>query len=73
MQCHQPNNNKIYVYAKDLYERKDQLVINQRESIDLKHCNDSKSFVEYSNYIKYSSTRMKMLMKTIQTKTIDST
>ena len=68
MQCHQPNNNKIYVYAKDLYEIKYQLVINKRESIDLKHCNDSKSFVEYSSYMEYSNTRMKMLMKKIQTK-----
>ena len=68
MQCHQPNNNKIYVYAKDLYEIKYQLVINKRESIDLKHCNDSKSFVEYSSYMEYSNTRMEMLMKTIQAK-----
>ena len=68
MQCHQPNNNKIYVYAKDLYEMKYQLVINKRESIELKHCNDSKSFVEYSSYMEYSNTRMKMLMKKIQTK-----
>ena len=68
MQCHQPNNNKIYVYAKDLYEIKYQLVINKRESIELKHCNDSKSFVEYSSYMEYSNTRMEMLMKTIQTK-----
>ena len=68
MQCHQPNNNKIYVYAKDLYEIKYQLVINKRESIDLKHCNDSKSFVEYSSYMECSNTRMEMLMKTIQTK-----
>ena len=68
MQCHQPDNNKIYVYAKDLYEIKYQLLINKHESIDLKHCNDSKSFVEYSSYMEYSNTRMEMLMKTIQTK-----
>ena len=45
----QPDIDKIYLYAKDLYEPKYQFLINQRESIGLKHCNDPKAFIEYSN------------------------
>ena len=39
----------IYLYAKDTYEEKHQLLINKREGIDLKHFNDFKAFVEHSN------------------------
>ena len=46
---HQPDIYKIYLYAKDLYEAKYQLVINKRESVDLKDSNDSKAFTEYLN------------------------
>ena len=45
----QPDIDKIYLYAKDSYEAKYQLLINERESIGLKHFNDSKVFIEYSN------------------------
>ena len=41
--------DKIYLYAKDLYKGKYQLLVNKQESIGLKHSNDSKAFVEYSN------------------------
>ena len=37
------------MYAKDLYEDKYQFLINKRESIGLKHFNDPKAFIEYSN------------------------
>ena len=37
------------MYAKDPYEDKYQLLINKRESIGLKHFNDPKAFIEYSN------------------------
>ena len=37
------------MYAKDPYEDKYQLLINKRESTGLKHFNDSKAFIEYSN------------------------
>ena len=37
---------EIYLYAKDLYEAKFQLLINQRESTSLKYLNDSKAFIE---------------------------
>ena len=37
------------MYAKDLYETKYQFLINKRESTGLKHFNDPKAFIEYSN------------------------
>ena len=45
----QPDIDKIYLYAKDPYEAKYQFLINKRESTGLKHFNDSKAFIEYSN------------------------
>ena len=41
--------DKIYLYAKDPYEVKYQFLISKRESTGLKHFNDSKTFIEYSN------------------------
>ena len=46
---HEPDVDKIYIYAKDPYEAKYQLLINKRESTGLKHFNVSKAFIEYSN------------------------
>ena len=43
------NNQQIYLYAKDSYEDKYQYLINKRESVGLKHFNDPKAFIEYSN------------------------
>ena len=45
----QPDINKTYLYAKDPYETKYPFLINKRKSTDLKHFNDSKAFMEYSN------------------------
>ena len=45
----QPDNDKIYLYAKDPYEDKYQLLINKRESPGLKQLNNSKAFIEHSN------------------------
>ena len=45
----QPDIDKIYLYAKDPCEVKYQFLINKWESIGLKHFNDSKDFIEYSN------------------------
>ena len=45
----QPDIDKIYLYAKDPYEAKYQFLINKRESTGLKHFNDPKTFIEYSN------------------------
>ena len=38
-----------FLYAKDAYEAKYQLLLNDRESTGLKYLNDSKAFIEYSN------------------------
>ena len=45
----QPDIDKTYLYAKDPYEIKHQFLIKKRESIGLKHFNDPKVFIEYSN------------------------
>ena len=39
---HQPDIDKIYLYAKDPYEAKYQFLINKRESTGLKYFNNSK-------------------------------
>ena len=46
---HKPDTDKIYSYAKNLFQGKYQLLINKRKSIGLKYLNDSKAFIEYSN------------------------
>ena len=45
----QPGIDNFYLYPKDPYEAKHQFLINKRESTCLKHFNDSKAFIEYSN------------------------
>ena len=45
----QPDTDNIYLYAKDPYEPKYKFLINKRESTGLKHFNDPKAFIEYSN------------------------
>ena len=45
----QPDIDKIYLYAKDSHEEKQQFLINKRESTGLKYFNDPKAFIEYSN------------------------
>ena len=45
----EPDIEEIYLYAKDPYEANHQLLINKTESTGLKHLNDSKAFIEYSN------------------------
>ena len=47
----QPDIDKIYLYAKDPYEDKCQFLINKRKSTGLKHFNDPRAFIEYSNAI----------------------
>ena len=41
--------DKIYLYAKDLSERKYELLIKNCENAGIKHLNDSKAFIECSN------------------------
>ena len=45
----QPDIDKIYLYSKDLYETKYKFLINKRKSSGLRHFNDPKVFIEYSN------------------------
>ena len=45
----QPDIDKIYLYAKDPYERKYKCLINKREKLGLDHFKDPKAFMEYSN------------------------
>ena len=47
----QPDIDKIYLYAKDPYEDKYLILIKKRKSIGLKHFNDPKAFIEYSNHM----------------------
>ena len=59
---YQPEIDKIYLYAKNPYDAKYQLLINKRESTGLKHLNDPKAFIEYSNNMNI----FKILKNTIQ-------
>ena len=45
----QPDIDKIYLYDKNPYEDKYQFLIDKRESTGLKHLNNPKAFIEYSN------------------------
>ena len=45
----QPDIDKIYLYVKDLYGPKYQLLISKRESVGINHFKDPKAFIEYSN------------------------
>ena len=45
----QPDIDKIYLYAKDLYEDKYQFLVKKREKIGLKQFKDTNAFIEYSN------------------------
>ena len=45
----QPDIDKIYLYAKYPYESRYQFLINKKENTGLKHFNNPKAFIEYSN------------------------
>ena len=42
---HESDIDKIYLYAKEPYEAKYQLLINKRESTGIKYLNDSKAVI----------------------------
>ena len=46
---HKPDIDKVYLYVKDPFEAKYQLLINKRERTNLKYLNNFKTFIEYSN------------------------
>ena len=43
----QPDIDEMYLFPKDPYEAKYQFLINNRETLGLKHFNDEKFFIEY--------------------------
>ena len=45
----QPDIDKIYLYAKDPYEKKYQYLINKLEKVGINNFNDPQAFMEYSN------------------------
>ena len=45
----QPDIDKIYLYAKDLYEAKYQYLINKHEKVGLDNLDEHKAFIEYSS------------------------
>ena len=47
----QPDIDKIYLFAKDPYGTKYQYLVEKREKVGLKHYDDPKAFIEYSNDI----------------------
>ena len=48
----QPDIDKIYLHVKDPDEAKYQLLINTGERTGLKHFNNHKAFIEYSNHMR---------------------
>ena len=45
----EPDIDKIYQYTKDPYKSKYRFLLEKSESTELKHFNDSKAFIEYSD------------------------
>ena len=48
---HEPDIDKKFLYPKDPYEAKHQLLIKKREDTRLKYFNDLKAFIEYLNEV----------------------
>ena len=46
-----PDIDKIYLYIKDLFESKYQLLINEREKVGIKTLKNPKGFIDYSQTI----------------------
>ena len=64
-----PDIDKINLYAKDSYETKYQFLVNKRETTGLKHFNDLKDFIDYSNDME-DVVEIKILMNTTQIKKV---
>ena len=45
----QPNIGETFLYPKDPYEAKYQLLIKKRKGANLRHCNGFEAFIEYSS------------------------
>ena len=55
----QPDIDKIYLHAKDPYKAKYQFLINKQESAGLNPLNDSKTYIDYPNYVEDIYRRIK--------------
>ena len=47
----QDDIDKIYLYAEDLSEPKNEFLIKKGKDVEIKHCSDSNAFIECSNTI----------------------
>ena len=56
---HQPAIDKIYLYARNLYKLKYQLLINKQQHIGLKYFKDHSFFITYKNDTKGVLKRIK--------------
>ena len=61
----QKDIDKIYLYAKDLSEPKNEYFIKKSEDVGIKHVNNSNAFIECSN--NKDDVYMRIFMITIQT------
>ena len=67
---HEPDIDQSYLYAKDPYKAKYQLLINDSETTGLEYLNDSKAFIKYSkdmdniykNIEEYSSNKKRKIL-----------
>ena len=62
----QPDIYEIFLYAKDPNEAKYQLLINIKESTGLKHFDDSKAFLKYSNDVDDIYKNLKTQIKNVK-------
>ena len=51
MKNQQPDINNIYLYVKDPFKSKYQLLINEREKVEIKQLKNPKAFNDYSQKI----------------------
>ena len=51
MKHQRPDIDKIYLYVKDPFDSKYQLLINEREKVGIKKQKDLKAFIDYSQTI----------------------
>ena len=60
---HEPDIDTFYIYAKDPYETKYQLLISEGGSTGWKYLNDLKAFIEYSNAMDDFYKKMKNIIQ----------
>ena len=58
----QPDTDKIYLYVKDPFDSKCQLLINEREKVGIKKLKDPKAFTDYSQTIDCNLTKKRKLL-----------